>query len=161
MGANYFDRGKHFFVFIFFWEIMVILNLFKRFQHMVCACSLLDAEGHRFGPWFGHFILGFGWTKGDIGQRASITWLPSPTPRTQWGRRRWTCLREKCWLKSIEVEGKKIIWRKILHYFGIIFLFRTVLFIDMFHTICAFYLFNVSFICKHFCVLLHNSNVFR
>lgn len=47
-----------------------------------------------------------------------ITWLPSPTRRSEWGRRR-TCLREMCWLKSIEVEDKKIIWRKVAHYFGI------------------------------------------
>lgn len=47
-----------------------------------------------------------------------ITWLPSPTQRREWGRRR-TCLREMCWLKSIEVEDKKIIWRKVSHYFGI------------------------------------------
>lgn len=42
-----------------------------------------------------------------------------PPPGAGNGGRRRTCLREMCWLKSIEVEDKKIIWRKVSHYFGI------------------------------------------
>lgn len=42
-----------------------------------------------------------------------------PPPSTGNGGRRRTCLREMCWLKSIEVEDKKIIWRKVSLYFGI------------------------------------------
>lgn len=42
-----------------------------------------------------------------------------PPPCAGNGGRRRTCLREMCWLKSIEVEDKKIIWRKVSHYFGI------------------------------------------
>lgn len=42
-----------------------------------------------------------------------------PPPRAGSGGRRRTCLREMCWLKSVEVEDKKILGRKVSHYFGI------------------------------------------
>lgn len=43
---------------------------------------------------------------------------PPPSRSGARGRRR-TCLREMWWLKSIEVEDKKVFfWRKVLRYFG-------------------------------------------
>lgn len=73
-----------------------------------------------------------------------------PPPCAGNGGRRRTCWREMCWLKSIEVEDKKINSRKVSLYFGIyqstfVFILNSGFFMSYFEKcLCIFLLGNLT-----------------
>lgn len=74
-----------------------------------------------------------------------------PPPGAGNGRRRRTCLREMCWLKSIEVEDKKIMWRQVSLYLGIYHFFCFIWYSRFFfHVVLWKYLFIFFFWKKYF-----------
>lgn len=83
-----------------------------------------------------------------------------PPPGAGNGRRRRTCLREMCWLKSIEVEDKKIMWRQVSLYLGIYHFFcfiwysRFFFFMSYFGNIYLFFSFEKNTFISNICFML-------